>query len=32
MRAFRPENMRGDLGVTAYHPGALRFFAEVGLE
>ncbi|MBY4891822.1 TAXI family TRAP transporter solute-binding subunit [Rhodobacteraceae bacterium N5(2021)] len=32
MRAFRPENMRGALGVTQYHPGALAFFEEVGLE
>ena len=31
MRAFRPENMRGDNGVSEYHPGALRFFEEVGL-
>lgn len=32
MRAFRPENMRGDNGVAEYHPGALRFFEEVGLK
>lgn len=32
MRAFRPEDMRGEQGVTEYHPGALRFFEEVGLE
>ncbi len=32
MRAFRPEDMRGEEGVTAYHPGALRFFEETGLE
>ena len=31
MRAFRPENMRGEQGVAEYHPGALRFFEEVGL-
>ena len=32
MRAFRPENMRGDPGIAEYHPGALRFFEEVGLQ
>jgi hypothetical protein len=32
MAAFRPEDMRGEEGVTAYHPGAVRFFEEVGLE
>lgn len=32
MRAFRPENMRGDPMNVAYHPGALRFFEEVGLK
>lgn len=32
MRAFRPANMRGDNGVAEYHPGALRFFEEVGLK
>lgn len=31
MRAFRPENMRGEQGVAEYHPGALRFFEEMGL-
>jgi len=31
MRAFRGENMRGDLGVSQYHPGAIRFFEEMGL-
>lgn len=31
MRAFRPEDMRGANGVSQYHPGALRFFEEVGL-
>jgi len=31
MRAFRPEDMRGEPGVAAYHPGALRFFEEAGL-
>lgn len=31
MRAFRPANMRGDPGVAEFHPGALRFFEEVGL-
>lgn len=32
MAAFRPDDMRGDEGVTPYHPGALRFFEERGLE
>ncbi|SMX23947.1 TAXI family TRAP transporter solute-binding subunit [Boseongicola aestuarii] len=32
MRAFRPENMRGDPGIAEFHPGALRFFEEVGLK
>ncbi len=32
MAAFRPEDMRGEQSVTEYHPGALRFFEEVGLE
>ncbi|WP_413721042.1 TAXI family TRAP transporter solute-binding subunit [Silicimonas sp. MF1-12-2] len=31
MRAFRPENMKGDPGIAEYHPGALKFFEEVGL-
>ena len=31
MRAFRPENMNGDPGIAEYHPGALKFFEEVGL-
>lgn len=31
MRAFRPENMRGDPGIAEFHPGAIRFFEEVGL-
>lgn len=31
MGAFRPEDMMGDPGNVAYHPGALRFFEEVGL-
>ena len=31
MRAFRPENMKGDPGSAEYHPGALKFFEEVGL-
>jgi len=31
MRAFRPENMKGEQGVAEYHPGALKFFEEVGL-
>jgi TRAP transporter TAXI family solute receptor len=31
MRAFRPENMKGDPGIAEFHPGALRFFEEMGL-
>ena len=31
MRAFRPEDMRGDPGTAEFHPGAIRFFEEVGL-
>ena len=31
MRAFRPANMKGDPGIAEYHPGALKFFEEVGL-
>ena len=31
-RAFRPENMKGDPGIAEFHPGALRFFEEVGLD
>ncbi len=31
MRAFRPENMKGDPGIAEFHPGALRFFEEAGL-
>jgi TRAP transporter TAXI family solute receptor len=31
MRAFRPENMHGDPGIAEFHPGALKFFEEVGL-
>ena len=30
-RAFRPGNMKGDPGIAEFHPGALRFFDEVGL-
>ena len=29
MAEFDPENMRMDLGVP-YHPGALKFYAEIG--
>jgi len=32
MRAFRAENMKSDPGVAEFHPGALKFFADVGLE
>ncbi len=31
MRAFRPDNMRGDPGVAEFHPGAIKFFEDVGL-
>lgn len=31
MRAFNPADMRGDPGVGQFHPGALRFFEEIGL-
>ncbi|MEQ9037284.1 MAG: TAXI family TRAP transporter solute-binding subunit [Silicimonas sp.] len=31
MRAFRPENMKGDPGIAEFHPGALKFFEEMGL-
>ncbi|MBO6883121.1 MAG: TAXI family TRAP transporter solute-binding subunit [Marivita sp.] len=30
-RAFKPADMRGTPGAAPYHPGAERFFAEVGL-
>ncbi|WP_439522939.1 TAXI family TRAP transporter solute-binding subunit [Marivita sp.] len=30
-RAFDPQEMKGDPGTAEYHPGALRFFEEVGL-
>jgi uncharacterized protein len=29
--AFNPQNMKGDPGVAEFHPGALKFFEEVGL-
>ncbi len=29
--AFKPEEMRGETGNAEYHPGALKFYAEVGL-
>lgn len=32
MRAFNPADMMGDNGISEYHPGALRFFEEVGLK
>lgn len=31
MRAFKPEEMKGDPGIAEYHPGALKFFEDVGL-
>lgn len=30
--AFEPEEMKGDPGVSQFHPGALKFFEEVGLK
>ena len=30
-RGFNPKNMKGDPGIAEFHPGALKFFAEVGL-
>ncbi|MEX0954414.1 MAG: TAXI family TRAP transporter solute-binding subunit [Rhizobiaceae bacterium] len=30
-RAFKPGDMKGDPGSAEYHPGALKFFEEVGL-
>ena len=30
-RAFKPADMKGEQGVAEFHPGALRFFEEVGL-
>lgn len=29
--AFNPEDMVGDLGASEYHPGAIRFYREVGI-
>jgi uncharacterized protein len=31
MGAFMPAEMRGETGISEFHPGALRFFEEVGL-
>lgn len=31
MRAFNPANMKGDPGIAEFHPGALKFFEEAGL-
>lgn len=31
MRAFRPADMKGDPGIAEFHPGALKFFEEAGL-
>lgn len=31
-RAFKPAEMKGDPGTAEFHPGALQFFADVGLE
>ncbi|MCO4817413.1 TAXI family TRAP transporter solute-binding subunit [Planktomarina temperata] len=32
MRAFKPADMRGDIGISEFHPGAIRFYEEVGLK
>lgn len=32
MRAFNPAEMRGDIGIAQFHPGAIRFFEEAGLK
>ncbi len=29
--AFRPADMKGDPGIAKFHPGALKFFKEAGL-
>ncbi len=31
-KAFNPKDMKGDPGVAQFHPGALRFYKEVGLD
>ena len=31
-RAFKPENMKGDPGIAQFHPGALKYFEEIGLK
>jgi hypothetical protein len=30
-RAFDPQKMAGDVGVSQFHPGAIRFYKEVGI-
>ena len=30
-RAFNPKDMKSDPGIAEYHPGALKFYSEVGL-
>lgn len=30
--AFKPENIKGDPGKVPFHPGALKYFAEIGLK
>lgn len=32
MKAFKPENMKGDTIESQFHPGALKFFKDVGLD
>ncbi len=32
MRAFKPADMANDIGIAEFHPGAIRFFEEVGLK
>lgn len=31
MRAFKPEDMHGETGAAEFHPGAIKFYKEVGL-
>ncbi|MFT7105589.1 MAG: TRAP transporter TAXI family solute receptor [Yoonia sp.] len=32
MRAFNPADMMSDSGISEFHPGALRFYEEIGLK
>lgn len=31
-KAFNPDNMHGDAGVTPYHAGALKYYTEIGIK